>query len=1826
MFLHLFPHRDTESLSEGRLIFRQNPEAPRERPQTVLERLTDEHANEADLEQAVVELPEESDVYRAVVLEGQKLDQKQRGIVGANLKRLSERIEVKAKTQTDQVEVLAKVERMRSALSAPSEARPVTPVPAPESVPPLEASEGVSTGSSPVEAEKSLWTRGWEQAGKYWDQTPPTVKKLGAVAVVAAFTYGAVRFVQWLWGGTKEVAEKTVEKTKEGMGWFAKTMIAGSLLAVAGVAGYIGMGKFKDYLSSVAGDIKDAVKEHAVAAKDELKKAAAETRDEIAEHGSAAVDRVRGAAQAGVEKIDEKKQERAERRAEAGPDAAPKAKIEEAAKKADEYAPGVAVFLLSKYLKSDKVADVFESLKGQKLGDLLATYDPIKQEADPAKLKAFSVVPAGAEGAEAKQYEQAAQKLVAFCGKRGPEARALYERSRKPTDVPFEEITLEQYVLSLGGGLSLAADAVEFSHDLSGWKPDVALLKRMKEGSLSVGRKIRDLKDQRLSRLSSPLQDIEMKEVVQYLLEADGGVFAQRSVRSVLSGAAQYRLTEEQIGALPETEQKKARIHALVVEICERALPTGHELAPFFHRTFPDRAWGNDKAANEAVIDQYMQEMSVAQALRFFSYWQMIRSQSGEEQVGGLVALQYEVLQFIERRDPGYFGGFIKPKFKSAVVGLTEDLASPTFGQAIAEVAKVDAAIMDRVCDMLKEPAQRLAYYAGLAALGPVKYLAEWGLGAWEKHPVSAPLVAGTAAYGLLSPVRAAVNAPFRFGWWWHTRKDPSIAAGVLKSPWQRFNPLRRTYGLLSEGAHYMARKEAGSWLSQISEAIDRLPDEVSKTRARAALERCLRSGAKDVHLRELSATVDDISRGKPAVAFAELKRHTRLFAFSPGAEKARSALGLYARPFREQLVNLRVVREMRAAGLAGSMLWGAGLAAQGYAAYEDWREVGERTKEKKDVVTQGVNVLAEVRQKLEQDGRYQMAPDGRSFVHKASGVVVDLKMAERQLTNVEGAFDSRINAQVGRAVNSTAAFAGLALLGPRLAMGPAGLVVVGVELVIRGGIAAWEQSKMRKFIEDSPPWILAALGMQATTGTSEEDWLNNASSWMISDALWFGQNDGNKEKIRDRVLFTVFCQDLRQAAPEVLGEIFDGVDTPDRLDDFFAHDFRSVVLPYFSIALFARGEEGTRWSNARSVDTDSGWLVVPPRTTMVDVRRAMREAAAFTLQHMREQRYLRLMACRQRFAEQGLGEQWEQAMTQVGGMTVFGQSLRESPLKGTEQKSRAQLLLDVLLRRLEQAPGDTRADKLRATQNLLEVTPAEVAGLSSVFNLLSSDQLLGSIDDPATRMKLQDVRAQTLGEEEAHKHQRWNDWSVSRLTHMPTAVDQMDAIFYSAPFGAANLIAESLGEPPIHKNTSVLDLLGRSQDAASYDTARSYITEGLDRLCARRAAKDGPLRRSPSYDELYGENGPVVFTRGNNHPNRALARFIRYPGVEAQGYETNRLQAVFLEGQDIGGNHSGVLATYIFGDLESGKISILQRGAGTFMLSQMPKPGFIDGLDRALTLQEFLARPGAEELLQGAKKALAERKAKAAGEEQQRTQLAEQAQRTAVDTWQTEAPKRAETIAAQKQLRAAALARIQSHMVAYVPGEYEVDDQHHQMRLAPGLFHGRFGDADVEISDIQTASAMSSSAPEIDPTPFRFQVLQGGKRQNFTVTMDALRAEPSSDFTREDQQLTREVLVTPMNLAGHPRAGDPAFVGHVRREELNRVLRMARYRGGNGWTGREYLTHLQQELWPLYRDTESKSVFLNMLLNNLLDEPVITGGVFSSPYNRILAKMKHKQ
>ena len=1835
MFLPLFSHRDTESLRHGRsrppwlrearLVFRQgpqSPEAPREQPQTVLERLTDEHVNEEDLEKTVAELPEESDVYRAVVAEGQKLDTKQRQIVGVNMKRLSERIEQRAKTQTDQVKVLAKVERMRTALSAPPEA-----------------------------PEKSLWTRGWEQAGKYWDQTPPAVKAVSVGLGVAAFAYGGYRLVKWLWGGTKEV----VEKTKEGAHWLRNTLLVGGGLVVAGALGYLGFKIWERRMKEFVGDIKDAAKEKVLAAK--------QMAEEQLARVESAIQKGAGLAEEKLEELQEEKRKLAEKIAECDraleerrtqPTAQSKSgeaetrtqKATELTREAAEVA-GEALLakgIMALYPPSAKygaiiptqVNDFIGHNKQRKVKDFFECVH-VDESTQGVRDIAIDRNRVRVLNEDFDRREAAAFYVIEVCWK----AREELHRLRPDlTEEQIGELTVDEYVDAFARGAESLAMVVEtvavtgVENLKDALKPEALFIR-----SGAVRHELTSQIDAYRKKpgvLTERFKDIDPMHVVEVAVRE-----GETSVHGFLEKMAQEKSTQ--------AGQEGDPVRELLADVCNTIEgETPSFILPFFHKLFPDRDWSGSEAENRQHVSEILLDrMSLAQAVRLFLYQRMV--QKGNPT--GLLLIQVEIFRYVGKNDTSVDG------YRDTT--MLDRIGRLALAEGADEWQKSFVDVPPEVFDKAKRAISFLTVAGAKAALGAAAATARETAGVlhtiYGEHPWIAYPLTGVAAYAAKMYSHLSTR-PYR------VLRRLGDASGRTQARNIFMRTLDNTI-LHPWRASPSAVRDANAVIKKMDEIINglveqpataemgnRLCDQFVRTMRPLDSRRAWEQLVDFLQAEKAKLPVGDpaivqldelISRASRVATESSLRKAVRLGArplMNVGLVDRTAAAGntlLTGATYPARRLHAHWMNSWRSASPFARAAYVGGVGLQGLALYADYQEIGEIEKQRDAADKHVRGVIDQLHQDLDRNPHFTRLAYGR-YQHKVTGVEVSLQGVNKVIdSNVGRVFDDREMAQKLRTANTAAGLAATILMGAKAFTGPAGLVVVGVEVAIRTGINAWEQSKMREFLADAPPWLLCILGSQAATGEGEYDWLERGSSWMLSDFFPSSKDsaaDGSKDKpeIRKRMLYSIFVRELMQNAPEVFAESVGGMWSPDVLDRFYREDFAQFVLPMFSAQLFAAARaEDIPLQAAQSGDIGVNALgLTATNVTLMDIREAMRRASVCYLQHVREKRYLEYRSFLGTIAETderhaGL----VRLVNAMGGVQVFGRRLNEIPpelLAQNNGKTRAELSLQALLGQLNQTSGGTRAEKVRQNERLFVVSPSSVSGLSAAIDFGNRDQLFGLVDDPAMQLKLKQLTAQTLGEEEADKRRRWNDWSLSRLTHQASAVDQLDALFYAAPFHAANMIAEKLGEPPVHQNTSILDLVGRSRDAASYDAARTSITEGLDRLSAKTAS-GAALRRSPSYDELYGANGPVVFTRGAGHPDRRLARLIKYPKAGASGFETNRLQAVLLERQDLGGNHTGVLATYIFGDLDSGKVSVLQRGAGTFRLSSMPDVGLIDGLDRPLTLQEFLARPGAETLLQEAKKALMERRQKAEEEKRQRAQQAEQAQQTASDTWQKEAPKRAETIAAQTQLRTAALAQIHTGMVGYVPGEYQVDDQHHQMRRAPGLFRGRFGDADVEISDIQTASAMSSSAPEIEPTPFRFQVLQGGKSQNFTVTLDTLRAEPSSDFTREDQQLTRDVLVTPMNLAGHPRARDPAFVESVRHEELGRILRMAQYRGGNGWTGREYLSHLHQELWPSYRDAENKSIFLNTLLNNLMTEGVVTGGVFSSPYRRILANMKHQ-
>lgn len=1868
MIFTRFFHRDAESLRERRLIYQQmrNSEAPREQPRSVLERLTDEHANEEDIERVVAELPEESDVYRAVVAEGQKLDQRQRQIVGANLQRLSERVELKAKTQVDQVEVLAKVERMRSALVAPPEERPAEPA-APAEMPPVpEATAEAPSTPAPSEPEQGFLARNWTKVQEYWEKTPTTEKltHVGVVVGAVAVVGGGYRFLKWLWGGTKQVTEKTVEKTKKGLGWMGTTL----LVAGVGIAAFLGWKALENKLKGMLGDLKSATMEQLQAAKLAAEEQLRRMEDAVQRGGDMAqeqLDKLKEEKRKITEQIAAYDRELQERRQSpsAQPSANPPTEAqpvpgpqtgERVREEAEELAEAMGTRLLARGLLAiyppapelgtmheSQVNDFIHANQDRPLRDLFACVDADPEQAE-ATVKDITIRPSVTVLEEDRERREAAAKyVILLCWSRRQSLLAFRE-DLKPEDI--DAMTMKDFVQAFAQGAEAVAGIIETVVAAEGdpkklrelLNPEQLYLASGAEGELAL---LISESRERLGLSAQALQNLRPLDVMKFALR-QGGIGARQF-------GTGYRAPDSGPDAVPSA------VLSSVCAVMEDETPKF--MLPFFHGIFPEGGAGASKAENlTRVRTILMDRMPVSQSVRLYLYQRMM--QRGNPV--GILLMQAEIFKYVASKDER----LLKDAHSQMILAMGDVSL-----RAIATEGDwpyLPPEVMEngqRLLGFLTEKGARAALTAVVVA--PREGLA-WLKSAYVRYPLVATPVALLGAY--VSKVYSDLSViPANVIWRVHRQagrmQSPPLPARILKAtllrPWMASaSDVRNAKQLLDDLDAKIATlidvaPELGNALyDQFIRAFRGLDSERA-WRAFAHEVAARRSALPASHparylLREIfhkSKSIATDGGVRKAVRLAERPRMNILLTdklaagVNVGRDIAGATVGRWGRNW---------MHEWRTVSPSARALYVAGIGLQGLALYGDYVEIGEIEKQRDSVTKHAESVVDRLRQDLERNsGQFERVSYG-VYRHKVSGVEVSLRGLHRQIdTHVGGAFDERELAQKMRTATTASGLAATILVGAKAFTGPAGLVIAGVEITVRTGINAWEQNKMRAFLNDAPPWLLSVLGAQETTGEAEYDWLEKASSWMLSD-LWPSSSesaaDGNKDKpeLRKRMLYSIFVRELMQHAPEAFNESVGGMWSPETLDRFYREDFQQFVLPMFSAQLFASTREGNlSYEALRAGEVGASALgLIATNVTLMEIREAMRRSTVCYLQHVREKRFLEYRALLQTIPTGDAHRAgMERLVAALGGVEVFGQKLSAVDPRVFEQnkgKTRGELALQMLQEQLTQAPGATRDAKLRQNEQLFAVGTSAVVGLPTDIDFSNRDQILGFIEDPVVRLKMQQLTPRTLGEEEEQKRTRWNDWSLSRIEHVPSAVDQMDALFYAAPFHTSNMIAAKLGEPPVHENTNIFDVVGRSRDAASYDQARAYITEGLDRLCSRA---QGDPRRSPSYEQLYGADGPIVLTRGSMHPDRRLARLIRYPKAEAAGFETQNLQAVLFEGQEIGGNHVGVLATYVFGDLESGKVSVLQRGAGTFMLASMPTPALIDGLDRPIPLQEFLVRPGAVQVLETARKALAERNVAREAARRQQNEEARVAGETVDAKWKEEAPLRARQKQEREEQRTQLRDRFrQAGIVGFVPGSFLEQDgakrENRAFHELPGSVEGRLDGvsslsfilpSESDLEERPAFTAPSAATPEYIVTPFQFQAERDSHMSNYSITINRMRHPDDANLDQDDLHLIREVLITPVDLSAHPKRNDDRFVESVRKYELRRLLKMVQYRAGAGWKAGEYERHLFEELWPFYSDASDKRTFLNTLLNNLLEYEAVTGGVFNSPYRRILSNMR---
>ncbi len=266
---------------------------------------------------------------------------------------------------------------------------------------------------------------------------------------------------------------------------------------------------------------------------------------------------------------------------------------------------------------------------------------------------------------------------------------------------------------------------------------------------------------------------------------------------------------------------------------------------------------------------------------------------------------------------------------------------------------------------------------------------------------------------------------------------------------------------------------------------------------------------------------------------------------------------------------------------------------------------------------------IANLEKNVTEAGFVRSGPN--SFKHPSTGTEIDMKTLERSVDSLSTEQGLRVAADVA---GTGAALA--TVIAPALALGPAGLAILAIELTVHAGLTVAEDERSRRFMLDTPTSVLAMIGTAQTVGKNEKDVIDESSSWLWSDALHSSErNDGDKRTLRKKAFSILFFREVGELAkdmPEVAQEILGSHDPATFLDEkngqFWNVDFERVIKPFLAARLFQRSvDDGVRWSEFKDLKIDEGvfdWENVSPQ----DAKLVLREAALLYAQHLREMRY----------------------------------------------------------------------------------------------------------------------------------------------------------------------------------------------------------------------------------------------------------------------------------------------------------------------------------------------------------------------------------------------------------------------------------------------------------------------------------------------------------------------------------------------------------------------------------------------------------------------------
>jgi hypothetical protein len=862
-----------------------------------------------------------------------------------------------------------------------------------------------------------------------------------------------------------------------------------------------------------------------------------------------------------------------------------------------------------------------------------------------------------------------------------------------------------------------------------------------------------------------------------------------------------------------------------------------------------------------------------------------------------------------------------------------------------------------------------------------------------------------------------------------------------------------------------------------------------------------------------------------------------------------------------------------------------AALAVQAYRIYEDFQEIGEV---RKGLDAERARMIAQIRSAgFEPDP----ATQEDRFTYRDGGTEVTV--------NVRDLSDAREGQMTSQMVQTGGDVAQLFLILRALRAGTAPLraapPVIAVEVAIETIRYGVDQKSDRTFIGRCPAWLLAKIDVENTIGDSPYGMLATASEPMLTDIIT-KESTKNKEDIRQKMLFVLLQQELSEVA-DVQLELFPRGTHPRELDIFFQGDFQKVLLPYYALRLHQLSDGALTLPDAQKNRVGNDVNNLPARTpevSLLNVRRALREAALVCTEHKREREYVSVQKALASVRSDPERDDLtigilQTAVQELGKRRVLGSTLESIPkeaLPSQDDPTRVERLVALLTTQVQRGNWKIPAQSIPGVGSALDYSSGK-----AVMNRM--------VTDPALRMQIEALYPRTLAERDNAAGKEWHDVafyaSLPRL-QSPSTIGRSVNEDLSFASGAADNIRGELSRKKITAPPTVSGvLLGASSgNQATTEHAYDRITkDGIDlvesdpNIATQRAhlQEDGALA-----GQLYPRSGnqPLVFTTGS--PDLQICRTLGNGNVPKEYRGSLPLQAVIFEPKTFEKRTSGmVLATYIFGDPLQGEIFVTQRASAQSSLARSQGPRATDGFPRSFTSQELQNKPGFSQMLNAVRtkmrlRAMQERLQEIQEEKQRPERIRKE------EEARTEYRNKREEAMQQSQ---------ESESYVLVPGKSSGD---------PSEYWRRFGDQILSITVPYRGASLGEGKkllsgvvqPNGDDAIFvRIRDKNGNEIR--TVTLPNAASMESKELTPDDRSAVRAALTTP--------------VFGQDRESLMRVIRLFPrevYLPGSiaslRYKQRFFMPELLDVLLPLYTETENakKAEFLAALFDRLSKQGVI--------------------